>query len=247
MPTPPRPVTLRTVSDPGQTLRDFRPFRRHLFSRLLLLVWCVWLLGNWFIHGALEGWVGGPSMRWVLISAIIGLMLVWPAIRLTDPTPHRGALLTLADGLAMLAVFQLIILRLILDWSDGWLVRTGWSLPRALLIDAVAVSWSLVTAMWIDLGRRCGPAGRTIAMALCVLGCFGGALLAGRESVTALALSPLQALWELSGNADLIDLDPRPLAARLGVLVGGCIAFWIIAAAALRPCASVTCPAPADA
>jgi len=202
--------------------------RGHLFSRLLVLGWCVWLLGNWLIHGRMENWVAGPAMRWVLLSATLGLMLIWPALRLTDSSPHRSPRVVIGDLLAMWLIFQVIVLRLLLDWSGGSLVRTGWSLPRALLIDGVVLTWAITTAMWIDLGRRCAGTGRTLAMVMCVVGTFAGTLAAGVRSDTALALSPIRSLWELTGSTDLIDA--RPLAWRLAIITGACIVLWVVLA-----------------
>lgn len=206
--------------------------QRHLISRLLLLIWCIWLLGNWFIHSRVESWIGPQTMRWLVLSSLLGIMLIWPALRLTDPTPHQSAWLTIGDLIGLLVIFQVIVVRLLLDWSGGNLVRSSWSLPRAILIDAVVVTYAIIAAMWIDLGRRCGASGRTLAMIGCVGSIFLGSAFVGPHSPGLLAISPIRSLWWLTGSMEFIN--PSPIAVRLGGLLIVCIVVWSFAARALR-------------
>jgi hypothetical protein len=215
---------------------------RHLISRLLLLVWCIWLLASWLINSSIESWEPEPTIRWLLLCAMVGLMLIWPAIRLSDPSAHRSVWPTLGDAVSLLVIFQVIILRLLMDLANqieaatdaapriGELLRVHG--PHVMLIDAVVVCWTLPVAMCIDLGRRRAAIGRTLAMLACIALLIGGGLVDPRHHPTALALSPIRALWSLNGPADV--LDPMPLAWRLGALAGLTIALWIAAAALLR-------------
>ena len=50
-------------------------------SRELLLGWCFWLLGSWFVLGL--GLDGKPP-RWMIFSAMIGMLILWPLYRLSQ-------------------------------------------------------------------------------------------------------------------------------------------------------------------
>lgn len=225
------------MNDPASTPSKLE---RHLLSRLLFLIWCVWLLGNWLIHSRMESWIGPPTIRWLLLSALLGLLLIWPAVRLTDSTPHQGIWQTIGDLVGLLVIFQVIVLRLLLEWSDGSVVRNSWSLPRALLIDGVVMTWALVAAMWIDLGRRCVSVGRSLAMLACVCSAFGGSMLVGVPSPWTMVVGPIRSLWQLTGSTDVID--PQPVVNRLAVLAAFVVAIWVIGARLLGRRADRTCP-----
>ncbi|MEX2213783.1 MAG: hypothetical protein WD768_06635 [Phycisphaeraceae bacterium] len=50
-------------------------------SRELLLGWCFWLLGSWFVLGL---GLDGTPVRWMIFSAMIGMLMLWPLFRLSQ-------------------------------------------------------------------------------------------------------------------------------------------------------------------
>jgi len=57
-------------------------------ARHLLLFWCIWLLGSW-LPAFLD--TNPVPIRWMAFAVIIGMMLLWPAYRLTQGAiDHRA-------------------------------------------------------------------------------------------------------------------------------------------------------------
>ena len=88
------PQTEPTVPPPPAWARDpgggsGAPGRRAVSDevygvRLLMLGWCIWLMGVWIVLYFTVGWTG-PAFRVMVFAAVIGLMGVWPAVRLSQP------------------------------------------------------------------------------------------------------------------------------------------------------------------
>lgn len=54
-----------------------------------MLLWCLWLLATWVI--AILGNTGLPPIRWMILSAMLGLTLAWPLLRLMQELPSTGS------------------------------------------------------------------------------------------------------------------------------------------------------------
>lgn len=182
--------------------------------RALILVWCMWLLVSWSI--TLTIGATAHAVRWVVFSAALGMMGVWPAFRLgQDPIgglagygpgesghvrPGLRVLATWLDWLCLVLVFQVVVWPLMLVGH--------WSWDQTLLLDAAVASWSLLTAVLVGLGRVLPVSGaRFGAMLLCMLLLVGepaavSFLGQGFDPVGAsgwqMRISPIQALWELT-------------------------------------------------
>ncbi|MGB0767388.1 MAG: hypothetical protein ACPGYV_06730 [Phycisphaeraceae bacterium] len=199
--------------------------------RFVIVVWCFWLLGAWGAAWLSETSV--PRVRWMLFAGSFGLMLVWPAFRLSEAVPRsepgRGALQVFLDWLAMIGVYQAVI------WSLYLLA--GWPLVRGVWLDAAVVSWSLLSAL-IVAGARLWPGGgaRLVGMALCVALVFAEPVFIWLSFATggegwAMRVSPIQALWELTRpTGGLIDpWDKHTLAVALTAAMGwSALALWSI-------------------
>lgn len=190
--------------------------------RMLVISWCLWLLVSWSITLAMGATV--HAVRWVVFSAVFGLMAVWPAVRLSQQLPwgrtglaraggegdvqiararpSMRVLGTLLDWVCLLSVFQVVVWPLMLVGR--------WSPQQTLWLDLAVVSWSLLTGVLIGLGRVLPmPGARVGSMVLCVLlllgepvlMTFGGGFADGGLSVGGgwrMRVSPVQALWELT-------------------------------------------------
>ena len=176
--------------------------------RIVIIVWCFWLLGAW---GA--AWLSAssvPRVRWMMFAGSFGLMLVWPAFRLSQEVrsdePGHGGLQVLLDWLAMIGVYQAVI------WSLHLLA--AWPLVRGLWLDGAVMAWSLLTALIVAAARR-WPYGwaRLVGMSLCVALVFAEPVLlwlvviSGGEA-WAMVVSPIQAFWELTQPPSRGAIEP---------------------------------------
>ena len=192
--------------------------------RILILGWCLWLLGSWAVAINIE-----PAMaratRWMVFAAVLGLMVIWPTFRLSQgngggspssrsPQPVSGTNHGMSlggvfvDWFCLLVVFQAVIwpLRILKEWS----------IQQAVLLDLVVSVWSLLTGLLIAYGCRFrrGSA-RGAVLGLCIL------LLLGEPAMMMLTpwgrppgqlpwtmrISPIQILWALTDRPEKFDAD----------------------------------------
>ena len=241
----PAPEYFANDEEDGQSIRSQYTTFHDLASRGLVLGWCIWLLGSWSSTLLIESPV--PAARWMIFASLIGLMLLWPVIRLSQelavggghsaevaplggPAMLRrypsqrllsGPGLALADWLALMIVFQAVI----------WPLRlsAGWSIGQSLWLDAAIAAWSLLVAAIIAVGSlaRQGTY-RALAMLLCVLLMFAEPtlmVLMRRAQINVawqMHISPIQAIWGLSTSPVLWQPDPwrfQIIAVALGAVV----------------------------
>ena len=165
--------------------------------RELVLLWCLWLLGTWVViwvgelsSGNVWGLAAPGAVRWLVCAAVVGLMALWPAYRLSqgslslpegpddDADPEAGAArerpqppwmlprlrasLVLRDWVCLMLVFQAVL----------WTLRitARWTIEQAAWLNAAVGAWSLLSAAVIAWGCR-SPSGwrRSEAMAICLL------------------------------------------------------------------------------
>lgn len=221
---------IQTAHDPWTGRR--RPYAEPGWLRVVSVVWCFWLLGAW---GA--AWLSAtsvPRVRWMMFAGSFGLMLVWPAFRLSEQVesdkPDHGGLAVLLDWLAMVGVYQAVI------WSLHLLA--GWPLVRGIWLDAAVLAWSLLTALLVAAARRwpCRSA-RLIGMGLCIALVFAEPVLiwlsiaAGGQAWT-MRVSPIHAFWELTqppSQGGVAPWDQRILLVAL-VAVSGWVSlglWWV--------------------
>ena len=191
------PPSLKHGSDPAGALG----------TQMIVLGWCLWLVGTWAVTLSLTSSV--PAARWLILVALMGLMLVWPAVRLSTREVRMRAGTVWMEWLCLVLVLQAAVwpLRIVSQWR---LDQTAW------LAGALA-AWSLLTAAVVAMGmrsRRAGP--RIAAMVACVV------LVLGEPAVMALAaaggdtalwpmrVSPLATVWSLVQPALNVSLDPWP-------------------------------------
>lgn len=226
------------------------PVPRHVIfnpsSRELLLGWCVWLLGSWGVSLRMD--VATVATRWMIFGALFGLMILWPALRLSQdafrPNSYldesRGGppsrlrpsrltpLLILRDWLSMVLVFQAVI----------WPLRVSaqWSIAQTVWLDGAVLGWSLLVAALVAWGchSRLG-AHRVTAMLLVMLLLFAEPLvmfIANRMTVDTpvtwtMRVSPIEAMWALT--VEPIDYRPAPWTAQVTlVLIAAALAWAII-------------------
>lgn len=217
------------ASEAVHAAADPQTAHRHVddasWLRVVIVVWCFWLLGAWA-----AAWLSDtsiPRVRWMMFAGSFGLMLVWPAFRLSekvsDDEPGHGGLAVLLDYIAMIGVYQAVI------WSLHLLA--GWPLMRGIWLDAAVMSWSLLTALIVAIARRWpGGFARLIGMGLCIALVFAEpvalwlSVMTGGE-VWSMRVSPVQALWELTLPPDKSVVRPWDQRTLMIALVA--VAGWV--------------------
>ena len=188
----------------------------------LVLAWCGWLLGSWFI--VLFGGGDLVPTRAMPLAALVGITLLWPAYRLGQRRPFpNGRVLGLhthvvLDWMCLLIVFQSVL----------WPVRAiaGWGMAQAVWLDAAVAAWGLLAAWIISMGCRSPFGGhRMVAMAACVLVLLGEPALMGLINLGAahgdglawtMWLSPLEAVWAMTAPPSA--WTPQPWSIRVMVI-----------------------------
>ncbi|MFN3166718.1 MAG: hypothetical protein ACE37H_06600 [Phycisphaeraceae bacterium] len=202
--------------------------------RFVIVAWCFWLLGAWAIAWLSDTSV--PRVRWMLFAGSFGLMLVWPAFRLSQRSEPgdltSSAVVVLLDWLAMVTVYQAVI------WSLHLIA--GWPLARGAWLDAAIVSWSLMSALIVAVARLWpGAWARLLGMWLCIALVFAepaGVWLSqlGGGAGWPMRVSPVQVLWELTDppRTQRVEQWGRPiLMVGLTALVGWLsLGVWAVGA-----------------
>ena len=103
----------------------------------------------------------------MLISAVIGLIIGWPMLRLSLETAVYPIKQTVLDLVVLVALVQVVVwpLRLVTPWSPA----------RTAALDATLVAWTVLAGALVASAvgtRRAGP--RSIAMFACVCMCLAG-------------------------------------------------------------------------
>lgn len=196
-------------------------------TRVLVLSWCLWLLGAWSVSLLMDN--ATRAVRWMLFSSLIGLMVIWPAVRLCQlkmPGRSESGIPILAEWMCLNLVFQAVVwpLRVSMDWS----------LAQTLWLDAAFAVWSALTALVIAWGRRHDrPGPRTLAMVACV------ALLLAEPLVMTLSrarwplrVSPVETIWALSNPAREFVFEPW--ITHVGLAALAALAGWLLFAVAVK-------------
>ncbi len=174
--------------------------------RGLVLVWTLWLLGCWGVTWMMDSI--GPAVRWMIFAALLGLMVVWPALRLSEggggerrasngerrtENGEQGSQLTARDSQLPVRRSQLEarnspLGQTLLDWVSLmvvfqaviWPLRLsgGWSMSQTWWLNGAVASWSLLTGLVVAWGVRFDKGGMR---ALAMVGCV--ALVVGEPLV----------------------------------------------------------------
>lgn len=172
-----------------------------IFLRVWVLAWCLWLLGSWVVVLRTSAQV--PLGRGMIHAVMMGVMLLWPAFRLSQDFVWRGrfgSARILVDWLCMIVLFQAVLwpLRLMSNWAIG----------QVMWLNAAVAAWGLLAAAIVAWGCRSSSGlARALAMAVCVLLLLGEPAVMGLASAMAgpgsgvtwaMCVSPIQAIWFLS-------------------------------------------------
>ena len=220
--------------------------------RRVTLLWCVWLLVAWALM--LRATSVAPAARWMVLSAMMGMMAAWPVLRLSQgpsaPRAGRGkgavAGRVLGDWVSLMLLTQMMLWPLWLSggrWSMAGGVTfyaTRWSATQTALTGAALAAWSLLTAAILAWGLQRGTrSAAALAAAACVLLLVGEPLVyaaAGAWSGEALGwaslrVSPVATLWGLTEAKSDYRGEPwvaRTLSAALAAAVAWIGVAWMV-------------------
>lgn len=189
--------------------------------RVLVLGWCVYLLVGWGGVLWLTGWFPprlpmGP-IRWMNVLALVGVVVVWPAFRLSQsPRVRRVAegagsggavgmgLLPIAGRFEVgLAVLDWVSLGVI--WQAVWLtlwMRSDWGVWQAVLVDLAVLGPAAGVAALIAGSRQTrSGAMRLGAMGLCVAWLLAEpAWMVATRGGWMPQVTPIAVVWGLAGS-----------------------------------------------
>ncbi len=148
-----------------------------ILPRGLILVASVWLVASWSVAIGFRPPVEAssasytPGVRLMLISAVIGLVIGWPMLRLSLDTALYPIKQTVLDLVVLVALVQVVVwpLRLVTPWSPA----------RTAALDATLIVWTVLAGAMVASAvgtKRAGP--RNIAIIACVCMCLAGPTLA---------------------------------------------------------------------
>jgi hypothetical protein len=165
-----------------------RMVRPEIASKGLVLLWCLWLMGNWLIISQVD--TSFASFRWMMMAIMIGMVVLWPMYRLSqehpdsDPAPEPvkkrpfiyfgtfesaypmrpGVVFT--DWLCLNLVMQALIWPLYLgpQWSSIFSRVQG----KEAVVD-LETRWSIQQTLWLGLDIA---AWSLLAGSMIVLGCW---------------------------------------------------------------------------
>lgn len=205
-----------------------------ILPRGLILVASVWLISSWSVAIGFRPPVEAssasytPGVRLMLISAVIGLVIGWPMLRLSLGTALYPIKQTVLDLVVLLALVQVVVwpLRLVTPWSPA----------RTAALDATLVAWTVLAGAIVASAvgtQRAGP--RNIAIFACLCMCLAGPSLAilglhmrplDGFSHRLLQIGPLLEVHALSGGG-----RTAPHAAQwmwIGIVAAAAAASWSV-------------------
>lgn len=193
----------------AKAIRKKQRKRRDPSPRYLIIAFCLWLLGAWFVSLYSTDMV--RPIRWMVFCTAISMLVFWPALRLSqfrmagdhDDNNSADSLRTpgriFVDWICLNLVFQTVIWPLHLN--------AQWHAHQTWWISATVASWSLIVGAIIALGCRSDrQIQRVVAMGICLMLLVGeltlaaitGLHLAGENGRVILHTSPMAILWELT-------------------------------------------------
>jgi hypothetical protein len=162
-----------------------------VLPRGLILLASVWLVASWVLAIGLRTPIYAtsaaytPGVRLMLICLVLGLMIGWPLLRLSQPPMPFPLRQVLLDLIVLLSLVQVVL----------WPLRlvTTWSVSRTAAIDGTLTAWAVLAGACVASAvglPRSGP--RNLAMlgcvGMCVIGPVLALLLLGSPSLEPLAL-----------------------------------------------------------
>lgn len=198
----------------------------------LVFAWCMWLLGSWAVALGPKWLSLGPSVRYMGVAAVVGSMLLWPALRLSQERREEVTRWGLPTPRGLVrAVFDWMGLNLVWFGVAATMAVMGqWHLRQVLLMCVILAAWTMVAGMVITWGRG-GSFRRVLAMLICVALVFGGPVATflwnrAGQPYTPSNVGPLAMMWaatEVNRSVELFTFQ----GSMVMVLVTAGVAFLL--------------------
>ena len=188
-------------------------------SRHLVLLWCLWLLGSWGV--ALWRYNLAQAGQLMMLSIMAGLLLVWPAYRLSEGTRRDTSkdALSRSSGDSGDNSGGSSGGRVLMDWASLLIVCQAvfwplqvvnhWPWYQAQWLNVSLAAWSFAAGLlivWGSSGAKAWP--RWVAMFLCIVLAGGGGLvtvglwMGGWAALPndIMSYGPLAGVWMMAGT-----------------------------------------------
>ncbi|MCK4871455.1 MAG: hypothetical protein KAS72_01905 [Phycisphaerales bacterium] len=143
------------------------------FPGLLALAWLVYLLAAaaltllWRQPPHPDALFFGSAMRRMIVLMTVGLLILWPMIRLSQPPGRSTTGSLLIDIIIMFSMIQVVI------WPMRFVTR--WTSLQMGMVDVMIASWAVLISGIVAVGvAPASGRGRWRAMTACVLLIFAG-------------------------------------------------------------------------
>lgn len=206
-------------------------------SPTIILIWLLWLMGTWGVSLYLDG--THRALRWMAFGCMTGLVLVWPAVRLSlniGGASVFGKRDTFRPGVSTLAVDWFGMLAVLMAVIAVLAVPAQWHIEQVFWLAATYLAWSLLVSAIIYLGSRSrGGRLRTASMVTCITLMFAEPALqtamslvtGGIGSNWTMWVSPLEAVWAMTVPA--VEWRPEPWPIRVKAIGIAATVLWLVA------------------
>ncbi len=247
--------------------KNRKPRKPHQHSsHWLLLGWCFWLIASWAVTLHRQS-VAVASTLMMPFAAVVGLIILWPMLRLSqwdapaaslNPPARagwrtrRGGGFILFEWLCLNVVFQAVVWPLMLN--------ARWTIAQTFWLDIAVAGWSLLAALIIAWGRLFESAGvRIFAMGLCVLTLLGEPLAMavinlatqpGDGVLWQMKVSPIELIWRMTrpfgGGATFASTAAGQFGPQVAAVTAAAVLGWVMYTLRPKPTGPVLEAEPAE-
>ena len=193
--------------------------------RVFALIWMLYLMGvtiimfGSFMHAvSISSSVTRPAAQRMVLATMLGITLLWPAIRLSQRASDRPVRHVLRDLFVILVPAQAVI------WPHAMGVLAGWPMSVLVALACLFGAWGLVVGGLIALGDatagRCPRWVWMIAVLVVAAGSPAVGLAMGVPAAS--AIDAARAGWMLAPGTAVLELTrDRSEAGLLSPVFGG--------------------------
>ncbi|MBL4702649.1 MAG: hypothetical protein JKX85_15490 [Phycisphaeraceae bacterium] len=200
-------------------------------TRLLVLLWCLYLFVVWLASLQVDSPV--HASHWMVWCMVFGMMVVWPALQLSQlryivsQTGSNENQPISVPARTWVVFVQWLCLALV-NQSVLWplQITANWSMMQSLWINAALLAWSLLIGLFIAVGKRSIESlPRTIAMLICVGLLFGEPVLQAVFGQSwSMLISPVSTMSQLLIN----QVTPAVATHITAVALASCVGWGIL-------------------
>lgn len=196
-------------------------------TRLLVLLWCVYLFGVWLISLQIDSPL--LASHWMVWCMLFWLTIVWPAMQLSKThfitrTGNREDMQAIPIPTRTWVVFVQWFSQAMVAQTILWplQITAMWVTLQTMWLNAALLAWSLLVGLFVAMGKRsCKSLHRSLAMIICVGLIFGEPVL---QAIThkswPMFISPIHIIGQLLDGHVTAALTTQIMAVTLAACVG---------------------------